>query len=141
MPSWSDLNPADIAPHLPIVWSYKYDGEQTQFFGRLAGDRITKAIAKNFRGLPLSELHPAETAQWVDAICRRVATEPAMYSYSGEIFAHKERKLTGERIILPLSSDGTNGDGVLGATDCPIPFQEPGVLIAPIDSGHRWVSL
>jgi hypothetical protein len=47
---------------------------------------------------------------------RRVVTEPCIAVGTGHVFLHAGRYGLGERVILPLSSDGAVGDGVLGAT-------------------------
>jgi hypothetical protein len=117
MPSWSDLCPSRIAAQLPIVWSYKYDAPTDSFIGRLAGDRISQIFGKNFRGLPLSELHSPEAFPDVFARCKRIVMEPALYHANGRVFRHLDRAGQGERIMLPLSSDDVLGDGILGATE------------------------
>ena len=46
-----------------------------------------------------------------------VVTLPAAGRTSGRLFTAGNQVATGERIALSLAADGTNGDGVLGATD------------------------
>lgn len=141
MPSWSDLNPAKIAPHLRIVWSYRFDSGSDQFFGRLVGERLNKIIDGKFSGVALSALHPPDTAKWVDTLCRRAITTPALYAYSGEILVHQDLRLPGERIVMPLAANKHSADGVLGATDCVVPLGERASLVAPQEAAETWISL
>lgn len=117
MPSWDQLSPARIAPQLPLVWAYRYDWETDKFLGRLAGDKICQIFGKNIRGLSLAEIFPADAVDWTHRLYHRVVREPALYRSRGAVFSHLQRWGIGERVILPLSSDGIAGDGILGATD------------------------
>jgi hypothetical protein len=117
MPSWEQLSPARVARQLPLIWSYRYDWALDKFSGRLAGDKICQIFGKNIRGLSLDEIFPPDAVDWTHRLYRRVVQGPALYRSTGRVFSHIRRGGIGERVILPLSSDGIQGDGILGATD------------------------
>jgi hypothetical protein len=125
LPSWEMLRPSEIAPHLSLIWAFKYDRQTGQFTGRLASERISQGFGKSFRGLPLQEAHPAENYSRVLDYMARIVSAPAAYHSSGPLFRQKERVTEGERIILPLASDGVHCDGVLGASDYYHPHPNP----------------
>jgi hypothetical protein len=118
MPSWQDLQPKAIAPHLPIVWAYRFDVESDEFIGRLAGDCIARAYGKSFRGMTLAQIHTSpDRYQTGRALLLRVISEPAIFRGNGRIYQIKGEFQSGERLVLPLSSNGILGDGVFGATE------------------------
>jgi hypothetical protein len=121
MPSWEQLRPARIVHQLPLIWAYRYDQESETFAGRLAGDKICQIFGKNIRGRSLDEIFPPDVVGWTQRLYSRVVQEPALYRSTGHVFSHLRRGGVGERIILPLSSDGITGDGILGATDYQYP--------------------
>jgi hypothetical protein len=121
MPSWSDLNPSRIAPHLTRVWSFKYDRATREFTARLAGNRITVGFGISFRGTPLRDIHPPHIFEQVHARLTRLVDEPCLYRSSGKLFRQDEHVTEGERIVLPLASDGESADGALGASDFTMP--------------------
>ena len=116
MPGWKDIDPAAIAPHLPIVWSWKYDRKSDSFTGRLSGEDITAVFGKGIRGMPMKEFFADWQYDLIFERHRRVVTEPAFPHGTGPVFIDAKRHGTGERIILPLAADGVHGDGILGAT-------------------------
>jgi len=141
MPAWRDLRPAAMRKQLQIVWSYAYDPATAEFTGRLAGDKITQIFQKNFKGLSIAEAHPPEAVGWVYDLLKRVVTEPALYHYEGQVFRQLDRHGLGERIILPLSSDGTVADGLIGATEYGL---LPGVAVTvtpPAKMAEHWVPM
>ena len=117
MPSWSQLRPSTLAPHLGLVWAFKYDRSSGAFTARLAGNRMMVGFGKSFRGTPLHELHPPAIFQWIHEGLTRVVSEPACYRSSGRLFKAGGRLVEGERIVLPLGTDDTGADGALGASD------------------------
>jgi hypothetical protein len=117
MPAWTDIRPTAIKPHLPIVWSYEYDAAQQDFIGRLAGIAIAEVAGLRFKGARLSELRPVHRYPRALARARRVVEEPALYRGQGLVYESTDCLRYGERIILPLSSDGVGGDGIFGATE------------------------
>lgn len=117
MPSWQDLKPRAIARQLPLVWSLNYDHATKSFTGRLAGDRIARLIGQKFHGLPLEQAQTATAFGEMQPLLIRVVTEPAIYLGSGNIFQFENAFLAGERLLLPLATNGTDTDGLLGATE------------------------
>jgi len=116
MPSWGDIRPSRISAHLPIVWAFKYDSQTREFTGRLAGQQIEHILSICIRGLPLSDVFSDNAFPWAQKLFSRVVLEPAMCRSSGHVFQQYNRLGIGERIILPLSADGTICDGILGAS-------------------------
>jgi hypothetical protein len=141
MPAWSDIKPSRIAHHLSLVWSFRYDAARDDFFGRLVGDRISRHIGKDFRGLPLAEAYPPDAAEWVRARFRRVAREPALYNHAGTVVIQRHQPGQGERVLMPLSEDGVTADGVLGATILHDANAMPLTLVEPDAAAERWFSL
>ncbi len=116
MPGWKDIDPAAIASYLRIVWSWKYDSASDTFTGRLAGDAIIDAFGENLRGKPMKEFFRGRQYERMFARHKRVVVEPAFAHGIGPVFLHAGRHGQGERIIMPLASDGIHGDGIFGAT-------------------------
>lgn len=142
LPSWQRLKPSQIAQHLSIVWAYRFDRISRQFIGRLAGDRISECFGKNFRGTKLQDIHPPHGFAISHAAMSKVALTPAIYLNRGPLFKYMGRVVTGERIMLPLASDGRTCDGVLGASQYPrLPFIGKDALVEVISDDEVWTAL
>lgn len=128
MPAWSDLSPARLAPHLKRLWAYRYDRATCEFTARLAGNRAMVGFGQSFRGTPLKDIHPPHIFKLAQAHMLKVVTGPTAYYCSGKLFRVGTEVVEGERIMLPLASDGRNADGILGATDFP-----PRMLAGPVE--------
>ncbi|SMF41288.1 PAS domain-containing protein [Tistlia consotensis] len=116
MPGWQDLDPAELKPHLPIVWSWRFDPELGDFVGRLAGEQINAAFGKSLRGKTPNQFFAPEHAREMRWRMEKVMIGPCGMRGSGHVFVHAGGAGEGERLILPLAGDGVTGDGVLGAT-------------------------
>ncbi|MDE2165425.1 MAG: PAS domain-containing protein [Alphaproteobacteria bacterium] len=116
MPGWKDLDPSAIAPHLRIVWSWKYDRSTDSFVGRLAGEDIIAVFEEDPRGKRMEDFFRNRQYDMVFARHKRVVAEPAFAHGVGQVFIHAKRYGQGERIIMPLAADGVHGDGIFGAT-------------------------
>lgn len=116
MPGWKDIDPAAIAPHLRLVWSWKYDAASDTFTGRLAGDAIVEAFGESLRGKVMQDFFRGRQFERMFTRHKRVINEPALAHGTGPVFQHAGRQGHGERIIMPLASDGIHGDGIFGAT-------------------------
>lgn len=119
MPSWSDLSPSGLAPHFKRLWAWRYDRVAREFTARLAGNRAMVGFGQSFRGTPLKEIHPPHIFELAQAHMLKVVNGPTAYYCSGKLFQVGTEIIEGERIMLPLASDGRNADGILGATDFP----------------------
>jgi hypothetical protein len=130
MPAWRDIDPTAIAPHLPIVWAWRYDSALGTFIGRLAGDRIVSMLGVNSHGKQLEDCFPAEVSPLVLARYRIVIDRPSFMHGSGPVYLRIGKHGTGERIAMPLAQDGVTPDGILGATvyrlDVPVSQAGPG---------------
>jgi hypothetical protein len=116
MPGWKDIDPTAIARHLSIAWSWRYDPDIETFTGRLAGEKINEAFGDSLRGKRMQDFFSPESYEIIFPRCRRVVTEPAFALDSGRVHAYVQRYSLGERIIMPLATDGMHGDGIFGAT-------------------------
>jgi hypothetical protein len=116
MPGWRDIDPAAIKQHLPIIWSWRWDAALGTLVGRLAGEQITAVLGVNVRGRPIEECFPPEVLETVIARYKRVMLEPAFMHSAGKVYGTVGGEGWGERIALPLATDGVSGDGIIGAT-------------------------
>lgn len=116
LPGWKDIQPSAIAANLTFIWSYKYDRRSDSFTGRLAGDTVEAVFGKSFRGTPMKDLFEPDGFAFFFARHKRVVTEPCFFHGMGSVFSRLNRIGVGERIILPLSDSGTEGDSIFGAT-------------------------
>ena len=141
MPCWEDLQPKAIGSQLAIAWSLRYDRSNGSFTGRLAGERIARLVGKNFRGLPLVQSQSPASFASMHLLLSRVVREPAVFYGSGMVFKQGDRFLKGERLVLPLSTNGLEADGLIGATEYESSQLMPGVPVEPVTDLERWVAL
>ena len=116
MPGWSDIDPGAIGRQLRIVWSWKYDRATDRFTGRLAGEDINAIFGKNLRGADMQEFFKDWNYDAIFARHKKVIGTPCLCHGKGLVFIHAGRYGSGERVVLPLASDGEHGDGIIGAT-------------------------
>ena len=122
IPPWEAITPAAIGPCLGIIWAFTYDATGDEFVGRLAGENVTRVLGRSLKGVRVSEHHNDIAVPSLFKRAKRVVTEPALYRGHGLMFDLGDTVSIGERIMMPLSSDGERCDGVLGATDsAPVP--------------------
>jgi hypothetical protein len=124
LPSWEALRLEQLPQQAKLIWVYAYDPGTGKFTGQLSGEQITRSFGKSFRGLPLEIAHTGAIYLWVYQALTRVVTEPAAYKSSGHLYKQAGRIIEGERIALPLGSDGRTGDGVIGASWFMDPYLE-----------------
>ena len=71
----------------------------------------------------------------------RVVREPAAFCGFGLVFRQGDRFVKGERLILPLSANGREADGLIGATEYESSQFMPGEPVEPITDQERWFAL
>lgn len=138
LPGWNAIKPSAIVAQLPMIWMYNYDRRSDSFTGRLSGDHIDRIFGRNLKGVPMTELYPASEYRQLFERTKRVVCEPAFFRGDGMVFRHMDRYGQGERIMLPMASDGVTGDGVVGATEYTSIAGEPAAAHAEVES---WFSL
>ena len=115
MPSREQIDPVDISFVLAHVWLYDLV-PPNRFRCRLAGEDVARLFRPSPRGRFLDEIfsadHGAEvTSRFMNMVERRQGTHTV-----GPCYLSGERQVFGERITLPLSTDGTTVDALIGAT-------------------------
>jgi hypothetical protein len=116
LPAWRDIDACALAPHLPIVWSWRYDFTCETFVGRLAGEEINAMLGVSIRGKTIEECFAPDVAAVVRQRYQTVMDGPSLMVSHGKVFARTGRTGSGTRIVLPLANDGVRPDGLLGAT-------------------------
>jgi hypothetical protein len=116
LPAWRDIDACALAPHLPIVWSWRYDFTCETFVGRLAGEEINARLGVSIRGKTIEECFAPDVAAVVRQRYQTVMDGPSLMVSHGKVFARTGRTGSGTRIVLPLANDGVRPDGLLGAT-------------------------
>jgi len=115
MPVWRDICPAKIKAELPIVWSFRYDATQDEFFGGIAGDAIQRLLGGPIKGVQFRKIQGADTHLFARA--KRVLIKPAIFVGRGLLFRQRDRQCYGERLMLPFAGLDGRAGGVFGATD------------------------
>lgn len=116
MPARRDIDPAEIPRLLPFIWLCDYLPESRRFRYRLMGDHVRDAYDSNITGRYLDETVVPNAQERVFYYFHKVVDLPCVAHISGRLYAEEKTPAQGERVLLPLSSDGTNVDMILGAT-------------------------
>lgn len=116
MPSRRDIDPLRLGPVLPIIWISDYEAAAGTFRYRLAGEKVAELWGAPVAGRLLSEFSPPERFAATNDTHLKALREAAALIAHGAVFRCSGRIGLGERLILPLSSDGMTADGLIGAT-------------------------
>jgi hypothetical protein len=121
LPAWASIQPSRIAPHLKRVFAFTYDGASGEITRSFAGSEVLSLVGWNSKGTPVQNLQAPRLALRMHLTVSRVVLGPTFYRGTGKLFQQGAHVVEGERIVLPLSSDGVTGDGAFGASDyyCP----------------------
>jgi hypothetical protein len=111
-PARSDIEPSDIARHLPHVLIAEADGAASWRF-RLAGTAICTLAGQELKGLPVGGLWLEDGRRNLGSILRAVAEgAPAVLTVDG--LSHGGRVLKAEALFMPLSGPEGAQDRMLG---------------------------
>lgn len=116
MPSWCDIDPAALVPHLPYLWSWTYDRVRDSFTGRIAGEEINAMFGKSLRHMPMAVFFKDWDYPAIFQRHKRVVSDPSICVVTGPVYSRAAGRLYGQRLILPLAADGENADGIIGVT-------------------------
>ena len=118
MPARSEVEPTAFFHALPKVWICDWLPQSVNARCRISGDDIDRIYGKSLRGLTLEHYVSPEMLEKVRELYRHVAEEPAIYHSIGKVYVlSRDLHGYGERVILPLSDDGTRTTHFLGVTD------------------------
>ena len=129
-------------PEAELALRLRYRVFAEEMGARLAGNRIMLGFGNSFRGTPLRDLHPPHVFEKVQANLTRLVLGPYFYRGAGRLFRIGDHVAEGERIVLPLASDGKHCDEAIGAAEYAIPpltaRQKPVELLHDVE---EWFSL
>jgi len=117
IPLWSELNPSWIARHLTRVFAFTYDRTSRSVTRAFAGGQLLENLPGNLRGTPVQLLQDPRLAVRMHLTVSRVVLDRTFYRGTGKLFKQGDHIVEGERIVLPMSTDGIVSDGALGASD------------------------
>ena len=137
MPAWRDIDAVAIGKYLPKVWAWRFDPMLDTFIGRLAGEDIIAVMGCEMRGRRFAQCFPPGSAATVEARHRKVIGGPNIMRTTGRVYVLTGQYGLGERIVLPLATDGVTGDGVLGVTDYSLSIADARSVGAAIDHDHE----
>ncbi len=116
MPSRHDIDATHLGPVLPIIWVNEYESEAGTFRYRLAGEQVNEIFGTSVSGRLLSDFLAADRFQVINEYFLKIIQDEVAWLASGPIYRCTDRIALGERLALPLSSDGKTADGIIGAT-------------------------
>jgi hypothetical protein len=116
MPAWSDIDAVALRHALPMIWAWRYDAGRKTFMGRLAGEEVAAVVGGNVRNRPIEECFSATSVPVIRARLEKILAGPCFMHGAGTVYVRHGYTGSGERVALPLASDGIHADGVLGAT-------------------------
>lgn len=116
MPSRGDIDALRLGPALPVIWMSEYEPAAGTFRYRLAGEEVNEIWGFSVAGRLLSDFVPPERFSPTNESFLKVLRDEAALIASGAVYRCSGRVGLGERLILPLASDGVTADGLIGAT-------------------------
>ncbi|WP_420346772.1 PAS domain-containing protein [Pelagibius sp.] len=116
LPARSDIDALKLGPVLSVIWINEYEPEAGTFRYRLAGEEVNAVFGTSVSGRLLSDFVAEEFFAPVNENFLRVIDAEEAMLVSGPMYRCAERVAIGERLALPLSSDGEKADGIIGAT-------------------------
>ncbi|WP_282606858.1 PAS domain-containing protein [Pelagibius sp. Alg239-R121] len=116
MPSRQDIDALRLGPVLPFIWLSDYEAAHDTFRYRLAGEEVNAVFGSRITGKLLSEIVKGGRFPTVNELFLRVVNEKLALHAEGPIYRCTDRMTLGERLVLPLSSDGGTADGLVGVT-------------------------
>ncbi len=116
MPSRHDIDALRLGPVLPFIWLSDFEPTHNTFRYRLAGEEVNAVFGTRITGLLLSDMVKGERFTTVNNVFLRVINEGLALHAEGPVYRCTDRMTLGERLVLPLSSDGEVADGLVGVT-------------------------
>lgn len=119
IPSRSDLDPVEMAPEiLPLVTLVDVEAGTRRLRFRLVGTRVARDLGSDETGQYLDQLSGgSELGERLAALFGSVASRGRPQRLSGYLLNHRGRQIAFEALALPLSSEGTAVNMILGGLE------------------------
>jgi hypothetical protein len=116
MASRNDIDPVELRYILSNVWLCDYEAATRRIRYRLIGENVRDSYAGPVAGRYLDEITDNQAMPRVGGYFLRAVEDPCVVHVGGKIYAERRQSARGERLLLPLSDNDVDGDGLLGAT-------------------------
>lgn len=126
----SEIDPVQIAHALSITFLCDYERASGRLRYRLVGEDIAERYNVPLRGRYQDEAYSIDEREGHLARVACVMETPAIIHTIGAVHVIRRRLGIGERLGLPLGSDGHTADGLIGATAYDWQMPEPSDLQA-----------
>lgn len=114
-PARSDIDPSEIVTVLPHIGIFDVEDSPRRYRIRLMGTRIVSWYGCDLTGRYLDEIDFGTGESFTFAILDQVVDRVVPAHMTGEYTKHDDRTIRYERLYLPLSSDGSRVDKLIGA--------------------------
>jgi hypothetical protein len=114
IPLRRDLDPLEFFSALPNVMIMDVKHDPLRLEVRLAGSALTERWGRETRGKYIDEMLPPEQWQAAEAGLREMLANPEPNLAERRFVAPDGREFHSTRLLMPLSSNGTTVDHVLG---------------------------
>ena len=105
------IDPGRLKAALPMVWICDYSAIDDRFVVRLVGAQVERMYRDNIVGRSMQDLYSPDQWPVVAERMLRLVREPCILYLSGAIYGFSGGTGRGERLMLPLASDGQTVDG------------------------------
>ena len=116
LPPRTRIDPVAFGSLLPMIWMVDFVPSIGSFRYRLSGEKINATFGFSLAGRTMRDVVGPSKIDMVDQSFRRVIEEPCILRVFGPMYRCTNRYLSGERLVLPLASDGARGDAIIGLT-------------------------
>lgn len=121
MPRRADIDPTAIVPAIGHVWLMEVAPDDDSFRYRLAGEDINMIYGFSLAGKLLEDVHHPENIAGIKERLARVVEESCILYSHGKTRYRDGPESSHDRLVLPLSNDGTTVSDVIGVTKYAFP--------------------
>lgn len=116
VPRWRDIDPAQMKRVLANIWAWQYERDTDTWIGKLAGEEIIFVLGRGFRGAKAHEYFAGRQSDLLIARHNRIIQGNIGLVNTGRVFWHAGSFAIGQRVVLPVATQGEAADTVLGVT-------------------------
>ncbi|HXP73317.1 MAG TPA: PAS domain-containing protein [Stellaceae bacterium] len=115
MPSRADIDPTEIPRLLPnlLISEHVAQGGTGRWRYRLAGTAVAAAFGRNPTGHYADELTKGDYRTFIERIHRTVREEQRALFCASEYTGARDLRMSAKRLLLPLTTDGTQVDQII----------------------------